>query len=65
MQIAVLKEATPGGESRVALVPESAKKLKAFGLEIAIESGAGIQADADDASYEAAGGRIRETGRRF
>jgi NAD(P) transhydrogenase subunit alpha len=40
MRIAVVKETAPG-ERRVALVPESCKKLIAAGYEISIESGAG------------------------
>ena len=40
MRIAVPKETAPG-ERRVALVPESAKKLKLAGYDISAESGAG------------------------
>ncbi len=41
MQITVLKESQPG-ETRVALVPESVKKLVALKTQVAVESGAGI-----------------------
>lgn len=58
MQITVLNEVAVGGETRVALVPESVKKLKSLGLHIAIESGAGSKADAPDASYSAAGADV-------
>lgn len=51
MQITVLKE----GEPRVALVPESVKKLIALGFKVAIEKGAGAKADASDAQFETAG----------
>lgn len=57
MQITVLKETQPG-ETRVALVPESVKKLVALKAQVAVESGAGIEAGASDADYEAAGATI-------
>ena len=40
MRIGVPKETAPG-ERRVALVPESCKKLMQAGYEVAIEAGAG------------------------
>ena len=40
MRVAVLRETLPG-EARVALVPESIKKLTAAKTEVWIESGAG------------------------
>ena len=43
MRIGVPRETAPG-ERRVALVPESCKKLKQAGYEIAVESGAGATA---------------------
>ena len=52
MRIGVPKETAPG-ERRVALVPESCKKLKQAGYEIAVEAGAGVPAGyADDAYRE-------------
>jgi NAD(P) transhydrogenase subunit alpha len=57
MNIAVLRETQPG-EARVALVPESAKKLAALGAQVLVESGAGLGAGASDADYEAAGARV-------
>lgn len=54
MQITVLKETQPG-ETRVALVPESVKKLVALKAQVAVESGAGIEAGASDSDYQAAG----------
>src|SRR5712691_9067636 len=50
MRIVVPKESAPG-ERRVALAPESAKKLIQAGYEIAIESGAGDAAGFPDAAY--------------
>ena len=54
MRIAVPRETAPG-EQRVALVPESCKKLTQAGYEIAIESGAGEAAGFADSSYTEAG----------
>jgi NAD(P) transhydrogenase subunit alpha len=50
VRIAVLRETAPG-ERRVALVPESCKKLIQAGYEIAIESGAGAAAGFADQAY--------------
>jgi NAD(P) transhydrogenase subunit alpha len=57
MRIGVPKETAPG-ERRVALVPESGKKLRQAGYEIAVEAGAGEGALIPDALYEEAGARI-------
>src|SRR6266850_5019330 len=54
MRIAVPKETAPG-ERRVALVPESCKKLITAGYEISIEPGAGDAAGYTDAEYREAG----------
>src|SRR5262249_31821914 len=54
MQIAVLKERTEK-ETRVALVPESVKKLVALKAVITVESEAGLAAGASDEDYKAAG----------
>ena len=59
MQIAVIRE-TESGESRVALVPESIRKLIATGATVSVESGAGTIAGASDAEYRAAGAQITE-----
>ena len=50
MRIVVPRETAPG-ERRVALVPESCKKLIQAGYEIAIEAGAGEAAGFPDQSY--------------
>jgi proton-translocating NAD(P)+ transhydrogenase subunit alpha len=50
VRIAVPKE-TAAGERRVALVPESCKKLRDAGYEISIEAGAGVQASFPDDGY--------------
>ncbi len=54
MKIAVPKE-TRAGERRVALVPESCKKLSAKGIQIALESGAGESAYFSNAAYQEVG----------
>ncbi|HEV7375621.1 MAG TPA: Re/Si-specific NAD(P)(+) transhydrogenase subunit alpha [Pyrinomonadaceae bacterium] len=57
MNIAVFRE-TQAGEARVALVPESVRKLVALKASVSVESGAGLQAGASDADYEAAGASV-------
>jgi len=57
VRIAVPRETGPG-ERRVALVPESCRKLVQAGYEIAIESGAGEAAGFPDSSYTDAGAAI-------
>ena len=52
--VAVLRERATG-ESRVAATPESVRKLRALGVAVRIESGAGAAAHFSDAQYEAAG----------
>ena len=48
------------GETRVAVTPETAKKLKAQGHTVRIERGAGVAASAPDAAYEAVGAAITD-----
>ncbi|MDB5999361.1 MAG: transhydrogenase subunit alpha [Rhizobacter sp.] len=60
MLIGVPLETAPG-ESRVAVTPETAKKLKAQGHTVKVESGAGLAASVTDAAYAVAGAEI--TGR--
>lgn len=54
MRIAVLKETSPG-ERRVALTPETARKLANLGAQVAVEAGAGDTAAVPDEDYRAAG----------
>ncbi|GAP36702.1 Re/Si-specific NAD(P)(+) transhydrogenase subunit alpha [Piscinibacter sakaiensis] len=49
---------TAAGETRVAVTPETAKKLKAQGHTLRIETGAGVAASAPDGAYEAVGAEI-------
>src|SRR5262245_16556370 len=57
MRIAVPKESAPR-ELRVALVPESCKKLVQAGYEVAIEREAGLAAGFPDGAYQDAGAVI-------
>src|SRR6516164_1553305 len=50
------------GETRVAVTPETAKKLKAQGHILRIASGAGTAASAPDSAYEAVGAEITDQG---
>ena len=54
MKVAIPKE-TAAGERRVALVPDTATKLIAAGLQVSIQSGAGQAAYLTDSAYEAVG----------
>ncbi len=46
---------TTAGETRVALTPETAKKLKAQGHQLRVQSGAGVAASVTDEAFKAAG----------
>ena len=59
MQIGVPLE-TVVGESRVAVTPETAKKLVAQGHVLRIESGAGVAASVTDEAYLAAGAQLTD-----
>src|ERR1700689_308755 len=57
MKLAVLKERRDG-ETRVAASPDTVKKFRALGLDVAVETGAGAAARMADADYLAAGASI-------
>ena len=57
MIVAIPKERR-AKETRVAATPETVKKLKGLGLEVAVETGAGSAAHFSDADYLAAGATI-------
>jgi NAD(P) transhydrogenase subunit alpha len=59
MQIGVPAETTVG-ETRVAVTPETAKKLVAQGHTVRVQSGAGLAASAPDDAYTAAGAVITD-----
>jgi NAD(P) transhydrogenase subunit alpha len=61
MRIAVPVELQPG-ETRVALVPESVKKLTGSGVEVGVEQGAGDKAGFRDSDYTAAGASVMDRG---
>src|SRR5688500_13239366 len=51
---------TAAGETRVAVTPETAKKLKALGHTLRVQAGAGVAAAATDEAYAAAGAEITD-----
>jgi len=57
VKLAVLKERRDG-ETRVAASPDTVKKFKGLGLDVAVEAGAGAGARMADAEYQAAGATI-------
>jgi len=60
MRIAVPRE-TKSGEKRVALVPDIISKLTKVGLEVVIESGAGVAAQYSDKQFSDAGAQVKST----
>jgi H+-translocating NAD(P) transhydrogenase subunit alpha len=59
MRIGVPAETLPG-ETRVAVTPETAKKLIAQGHSVHVQAGAGVAASAIDSAYEAAGAVVTD-----
>ena len=57
MRIAVARELEPG-ETRVAATPETVKKMKALGADVAVEPGAGANAGIPDAEFKTAGAAV-------
>ena len=57
MKVGVPRE-TAAGERRVALVPETVKRLAGGGFEVAVERGAGEAASFPDPDYEQAGAAL-------
>ena len=64
MMIGVPAETT-AGETRVAVTPETAKKLVAQGHTVRVQSGAGVAASATDAAYQTAGAEITDAAGAF
>lgn len=54
IRLSLPKEIAPG-ETRVALIPETAGKLVKAGFEVFVEAGAGVNSGHEDAAYAAAG----------
>ena len=59
MLIGVPAEIT-AGETRVAITPETAKKLKALGHTVRVQSGAGLAASVPDEAYAAVGAEMTD-----
>ncbi|MFC4595908.1 NAD(P) transhydrogenase subunit alpha [Sphingobium tyrosinilyticum] len=59
MNIVILKEMAPY-ERRVSGTPETVKKFKALGADIAVESGAGLSASISDEDYAAMGATVTD-----
>src|SRR5258708_6870017 len=57
MKIAVAKEIDPS-EPRVAVSPDTVKKFKALGVDVAIEPGAGIKSGLPDSEFTAVGATV-------
>src|ERR1700741_2548662 len=57
MKIAVAKEIDPS-EPRVAASPDTVKKLKALGLDVGVEPGAGLKSGVPDSEFTAAGATV-------
>lgn len=57
VRVGVARERAPG-ERRVALSPETCRKLVAAGAEVRIEAGAGVGAGMTDEAYRQAGGHV-------
>jgi NAD(P) transhydrogenase subunit alpha len=57
MQIGIPLEIVPG-ESRVAVTPETAKKLISQGHTVCVQSGAGVAASVPDAAYAEVGAQV-------
>jgi len=57
MKIGIPKEIDPA-EPRVAAVPDTIKKLKALGADVAVEPGAGVKSGVPDAEFQAAGATV-------
>jgi proton-translocating NAD(P)+ transhydrogenase subunit alpha len=61
MKVAIPAEAA--GEPRVAATPDTVKRMKALGAEVAVESGAGVKSGVRDADYQAMGATIAPSAR--
>src|SRR6266699_1052146 len=57
MRIAVAREVDPA-EGRVAATPETVKKMKGLGADVAVEPGAGTKSGIPDAEFTAAGATV-------
>src|ERR1051326_6419419 len=60
MKVAVPAELDPA-EPRVAATPETVRKIRALGAEVAVESGAGAKSGVPDGEYAVAGATVAGT----
>jgi NAD(P) transhydrogenase subunit alpha len=60
MRIAVARETDPV-ENRVAATPDTVKKMKGLGAEVAVEPGAGVKSGIPDAEFIAAGATVADS----
>ncbi len=60
MKVAILKE-TYEGETRVAVTPETTKKMISMGLTVSVEEGAGLAASFSNDAYAQAGATLCKT----
>lgn len=56
---------TAAGETRVAVTPETVKKLRAQGHALRVQAGAGVAASVTDAAFEAVGAEITDAAGAF
>jgi NAD(P) transhydrogenase subunit alpha len=61
LKVAVLAETAPG-ETRVAAIPETVKKLAALGATVAVEAGAGAEAGISDEDFASVGATLGTRG---
>lgn len=64
MRLAVPMEIAPG-ERRVAIAPESVKKLTKAGVQVVVQTGAGLAANFPDAEFTAAGATLEGDARKL
>src|SRR3970282_388693 len=64
-QVIGVPRETAAGEKRVATVPEIVEKLIKLGFKVAVQSGAGDQANFSDEVYRAAGAEMGDTAARL
>lgn len=60
MKVGIPRE-TVGGETRVAVIPETVKRFLGKGLDVIVETGAGAGAEFSDAQYKDAGAKIEKS----
>ena len=60
MKVGIAKETLPG-ETRVAVIPETVKRLVEKGMEVGVEAGAGAAASFFDEDFTAAGATIEKS----